>query len=226
MSFYSNVSSFAHQRSSSNFKFDPESWREAYGHRGVPTFGANAETNGHYGVVYPTNALGLTSDLQEVDRDNDRLPTQTMGGYFNNGVAHPVSVSFVRSLWIIDWSCFLGGQDPYLAPSFHSSGNVVPEQQFIDEISAVYNPEGQAVHYPSGFSDASASIAGDRYWQFSSMQQEPGHHPSHSYSSSHNALPSGTQNVNSSYSSTLPKVHNYHTGVVPQIVCLFPSIML
>ena len=204
--------------------FDPESWRKAYGH---PTFGANAETNGGYGVVYPANALGLTSDLQEVNRDSDRLPTQTMGEYFfNSSVAHPVSFPVVRSLLIIDRSCFLCGQEPYLAPSFYPSGDVVPEPQFIDEMSAVHNPESQAVYYPSAYCDASASIAGVRYWQFSSMQQEPGRHASHSYSSSHNALVSATQNAANPYLSTVPQVHNYHTGVIPQIVRLLPSIML
>jgi hypothetical protein len=102
MNFHSNVSSFAQQQSSTTM-FDPEPWRKPYGHLGAQTFAANAELNGHYGVVYPANALGLTSDVHQVNRDSDHLPTQTTGGYyFNDAVVHPVSDSVERSLFIID----------------------------------------------------------------------------------------------------------------------------
>jgi hypothetical protein len=88
------ISSLAQQQS-----FDPESRQKPYGRLGAaPTF-TNTELKAH---------LSLTSDVHEVKCDSDRLPTQTMEGYFfNKGVVHLVSDSVVRSFLIIDRLIFL-----------------------------------------------------------------------------------------------------------------------
>ena len=214
MNFNLNGTSFAHQQYG---VFDPDSWRRSYGHP-PSTSGAGSDLNGHYGVAYPDNALGLTSDLHNVNRDIDRLSSQPVAGnFFNNGVGHQVRIFFLRCLAIAQW---YREQDSYPAPSYYPSDNSVA-QPFVDEMSVGYNTNVQGIHYQNGYPDSSAAIPGDQNWQFSNSQ-DAGHHSPHSHhpysSPSHTALLSSPQNINNSYSSSLSQFHNYRTGITPQMV--------